>query len=538
MHHKNQRFVILFLFMLLFSLIQAPAGVQGFAGRGQDPQILSPSAAAFNDSQGEGEDYKESGQDTQGLNRYIVLLKSPLKSIQRQAAIQRAVAASGGRVKAFYSAAINGYSAELPPAALEELRTNPDVALIEPDYFFSISDGWPGASLDVGSGSQSDPVWNLDRIDQRDLPLDQTFTYDTVAGDVHVYVVDTGLRASHEEFTGRVGDGFSAMADGRGTSDCNGHGTHVAGTIAGSIYGVAKSATVHPVRVLDCEGEGFVSGILDGLDWIIENGLSPGVVNLSLGGTISTSLDQAVNNVIDAGFTVVAAAGNTGSDACQVSPARVPAAITVGATDSSDTRPPFSNVGICLDLFAPGTSIKSAYPTSDSSYQLFSGTSMAAPHVAGVAALYLQATPEASPKSVAEFIRDSSTLGKVKDLASGSPNRLLFVDSGPTPLEPTGSVFSDLKTFEWARVEGATLYQLELFEGESTEPVEAKEFKDSVCNETRCSFDPEFLLDVSVGGYQWRVQAYLDEGWGDWTDRVSFSVVTRNEIFFPILVSN
>jgi subtilisin family serine protease len=533
MKHKNRIFVVLVLFTLLLVLIQPAAAAQGFSDRDQAARV-----GFVDSSQDAFQDQLETVNGKAGQNQYIVLLQPTVKVSEKQVGIQRALTASGGRVKAFYSEAINGYSAELPPAALARLQSDPDVALIEPDLIMTVNDGWLVPSLDLYANSQSDPVWGLDRIDQRDLPLDQTFTYDTTAGDVHVYVLDTGLRSSHEEFSGRVGDGYSAIDDGRGTSDCNGHGTHVAGTIAGSTNGVAKGATIHPVRVMDCEGSGSLSQIIGGLDWILSHGLSPGVVNMSLGGTASFTLDLAVENVIGAGFTVVVAGGNSGSDACQVSPARVVDAITVGATDSSDNRPSFSNFGSCLDLFAPGVSITSAYYTGDSEYRIFSGTSMAAPHAAGAAALYLQLNPAATTETVSLFIKDSATSDVIDNSGTGSPNRLLFVNSGPIPLQPIGTVFQESNTFKWDKVEGATQYELELFEGASAEPIHTEQYEAAVCGATQCLAEPIVLLDLPEGSYQWWVRAYLDEQWGDWTVKVAFSVVVKNELFIPILFTD
>ncbi len=531
MKHNNRILNVLFIFTLFLAFMDPTAAAEGFSDRDQAAKV-----GFFDSFQEADQRQMEAVPGKAGQNQFIVLLQPNVKASEKQVGIQRAVTASGGRVMAFYSAVVNGFSAELPPAALAQLESDPDVVLIEPDRKVSLYAEWLAPSQDLSASSQSDPVWGLDRIDQRDLPLDQTYTYDTTAGDVHVYVVDTGLRASHQEFTGRVGDGFTAIDDGLGTADCNGHGTHVAGTIAGTVYGVAKGVTLHPVRVMDCEGSGVLSDVIAGLDWVLTQGQSPGVVNLSLGGGASDSLDLAVNNLIDAGFTVVAAAGNENADACQVSPARVEEAITVGATNASDHRASFSNFGECLDVFAPGVSVTSAVHSGDSSTATYSGTSMAAPHAAGAAALYLQANPDASPQSVALYLTDSATADKIQDPGSGSPNRLLFVRSGPIPLQPVGTIFQESNSFEWSPVEGASQYELELYAGDSADPLHTEQFDAAVCEATRCSVDPKVLLDLAVGSYQWRVRAYLDEQWDDWTVRVAFTVAVRHAIFLPVMV--
>uniref|UniRef100_UPI003467EDD9 Extracellular serine proteinase n=1 Tax=Thermus sp. (strain Rt41A) TaxID=32063 RepID=UPI003467EDD9 len=273
---------------------------------------------------------------------------------------------------------------------------------------------------------QSPATWGLDRIDQRTLPLDGRYTYTATGAGVHAYVVDTGILLSHQEFTGRIGKGYDAITPGGSAQDCNGHGTHVAGTIGGTTYGVAKGVTLHPVRVLDCNGSGSNSSVIAGLDWVTQNHVKPAVINMSLGGGASTALDTAVMNAINAGVTVVVAAGNDNRDACFYSPARVTAAITVGATTSTDYRASFSNYGRCLDLFAPGQSITSAWYTSSTATNTISGTAMATPHVTGAAALYLQWYPTATPSQVASALLYYATPNVVKNAGRYSPNLLLY----------------------------------------------------------------------------------------------------------------
>ena len=307
----------------------------------------------------------------------IVMLRSDVN-------VQDFVAAEiglGGTVIQAFTQAINGYVALLNESQISRLSKDPRVFKIESNQEISIE------------GDQSNPPsWGLDRIDQRTSTLNQLYTYNFGGAGVSAYVIDTGIRADHVEFSGRVTSGFGAIADGYGSSDCNGHGTHVAGTIGGSTTGVAKSARLIPVRVLNCRGSGYMSNVINGVNWAITDHAAgvPAVANLSLGGSVSTSLNSAIANAVSDGITVVVAAGNNNANACNYSPASAASAITVGATTSADARASYSNFGSCLDIFAPGSSITSAYFSSSTSLRSLSGTSMAAPHVAGAAALLLE----------------------------------------------------------------------------------------------------------------------------------------------------
>jgi len=274
------------------------------------------------------------------------------------------------------------------------------------------------------------PSWGLDRTDQRALPLSNSFTASAYGAGVDVYVVDTGVSTTHTDFSGRLRSGFSAINDGRGSNDCNGHGTHVAGTAAGTTYGVAKAASIIPVRVLDCAGSGSNTGVIAGLDWIIANHSAgvAAVANMSLGGGASLALDTAVQNAINDGVVMAVAAGNSNANACNYSPARAANAITVGATDRTDVRASYSNFGSCLDIFAPGTSITSAWINSSTAINTISGTSMASPHVAGVAAALLSANPTLSPADISSMLRSSATPNVVSTAGTGSPNYLLYLD--------------------------------------------------------------------------------------------------------------
>lgn len=294
--------------------------------------------------------------------------------------------------------------------------------------------------------TQNSPPWGLDRVDQRALPLNGVYNYgESTGAGTRVYIVDTGVRGTHSQFSGRIVPGFSPFDSTQGLQDCNGHGTHVAGTAAGSTYGVAKAATIVPVRVFSCAGFGSVSDAISALSWIVSTNLAgtPGVVNMSLTvvnqsnqETTNSLLDSAVQSTINAGFTVVVAAGNTAKDACDVSPSRVLAGITVNASTRNDARANFSNFGTCTDVFAPGVDVESASYLSDTSAAISSGTSMAAPHVAGVVARLLQAQPSLSPAQVQALLLDEATNMTVGGSFAGDPARLLFAATVEPPPPP------------------------------------------------------------------------------------------------------
>ncbi|SDR83493.1 S8 family peptidase [Actinopolymorpha singaporensis] len=353
-------------------------------------------------------------QATAVKGSYIVVLSDSASAAKVRSVRGQAVKA-GARVHHSYATALKGFAATLSESALAKVRANPDVKYVEADQRVSIDT------------TQSPATWGLDRIDQRTLPLNNSYVYTATGSGVTAYIIDTGIRFSHQQFGGRAVSGYDAV-DGGSADDCNGHGTHVSGTVGSSTYGVAKAVRLVGVRVLDCNGSGTTSGVIAGINWVTSNHASgsPAVANMSLGGGASTSLDNAVTNSISDGVTYSVAAGNSNANACRTSPARVTAAVTVGATTSTDARASYSNYGSCLDLFAPGSSITSTWNTSDTATNTISGTSMATPHVTGAAALYLQGHPGASPATVRNALVGAATQGVVGNARTGSPNLLLY----------------------------------------------------------------------------------------------------------------
>jgi len=452
------------------------------------------------------------GQGVEG--QYIVVLND--------GATPSAVAgAVGARASHEYTRTIRGFSATLGAGQVNALRADPSVAYIEQDQVMH------------ASTTQSGATWGLDRIDQRALPLNGTYTYTPTGAGVRAYIIDTGILASHTQFGGRASVGYDATG-GNGV-DCNGHGTHVAGTVGGSTYGVAKGVTLIAVRVLDCSGSGTNSGVIAGIDWVAQNRVLPAVANMSLGGGASQAVDDAVLRLTNAGVVLAVAAGNETVDACTESPSRAASAITVGATTNTDARASFSNYGSCVDVFAPGNNITSSWIGSTSATNTISGTSMASPHVAGVAALYLQGAPTASVATVTNAIISTATTGVVTSAGTGSPNRLLYslltppsggggggttapctgctqftasLTSGGSSYQPNGTYYQTTVSGAqqgWLQGPAGTDYDLYLYKWNGSSWVVVASGTTSSTNET-------VSYTGTAGYYEWEVRSYSGSG--------------------------
>ncbi len=457
----------------------------------------------------------------QSVSRYIVQFDSRFDSAREA----RGLTEEGFNVAASYRLAINGVAVDLPATAAEALKRNPKVISIELDR-------------EVTAYGLQNPVssWGLDRVDQRALPLDNSYSYGDSVTPVKIYVFDTGLNSSLSEFSGRVlsGRNFLADQDASNTNDCNGHGTHVSGTALGSLYGVNKFAQVIPVRVLDCQGSGTGTGLLAGIDWVMaQHNSGPAVANFSLGfGGIVSSVDKAINNLINDGVLTVVAAGNSNKDACNYTPARVGAALTVGATTSSDSRSSFSNFGGCLDLFAPGSSITSL--DHRGAAVAWNGTSMASPHVAGAAALIWAENTSASLATVVNELVSRTTTGALSSIGRNSPNRLLYLappastppasttpvveESSPPPatdetqVSEVPGVPTEVKltssgrtlTGNWSAPTGATItgYRVALFKN------------GNFAGESVITSGTTLVVNVTPGTWQIQVRAYNGAGIG------------------------
>ncbi|WP_428985479.1 S8 family peptidase [Streptomyces globosus] len=408
----------------------AAVGVTAVAALALGAAAALPASAADRAPQGVIEN---AGAPGAVAGSYIVTLKDSAARSTGESG--KAVARKyGATIDRTYSAALNGYSVEVSEAQARKLAADPAVKSVVQNRVFTI---------DGAQGTQpSPPSWGLDRIDQRALPLNSSYTYPDKAGEgVTAYIIDTGVRITHTDFGGRASYGYDAVDNDNTAQDGHGHGTHVAGTVAGGAYGVAKKAKIVGVRVLNNQGSGTTAQVVAGIDWVTRNAVKPAVANMSLGGGADSALDTAVRNSIASGVTYAVAAGNESTDASTKSPARVAEALTVGSTTSSDAKSSFSNYGSILDIFAPGSSITSAWATGDTATNTISGTSMAAPHVAGAAALHLADNPASTPAQVAQALTAAATPNVVTGPGSGSPNRLLYVGGGTTT--PPGPRFEN-----------------------------------------------------------------------------------------------
>ena len=385
--------------------------------------VLAASSASVASASDEG-NIVGAGSADAVPNSYIVVLK-PAASSDVAGRAHNLAAQFNGTVDRVYAAALRGFATSMSAPQTRRLAAHPDVAYVQQNQTIRLNDTQPNP-----------PSWGLDRIDQRNVPLDNSYTYPTLASSVHAYVIDTGIRLTHTGLGGRAVTGIDEVTPNGTADDCHGHGTHVAGTIGGTSYGVAKGVALVAVRVLDCSGSGTTAGVVAGVDWVTANAIKPAVANMSLGGSPDPTLDSAVANSIVSGVTYGVAAGNAGADACGQSPGRVSTAITVGATDINDNRALFSNFGSCVDIFAPGVSITSIWNTNDTATKTLSGTSMATPHVVGAAALILAANPTWTPDQVRSNMTGNATANKVVNPGTGSPNLLLYTGTEGVPPPP------------------------------------------------------------------------------------------------------
>jgi hypothetical protein len=399
-------------------------------------------------------------------DEYIVVFKDGVQDVDGRA--KGLANAHGGNVRATYRAALKGFSAHMSAEAAAALAQDPSVAYVEQDQQFSLA-----------STTVTTDAWGLDRIDQANLPLDGKFTYPNTGAGVNVYIIDSGIRRTHVEFGGRVVPAFSSIADGYGPDGCHWHGTHIAGIVGGAVWGVAKAATLYSVRAYDCVAAGSTSSIVAAVDWVTANRVRPAIATMSFSGPLSTAVNTAVENSIGAGVTYVAAAGNnSGANACNYSPGSVAGALTAASIEwGGDLQSSYSNLGSCVDLYAPGSQVRAAVTTNDTETDLRTGTSQAAGFVAGVAALYLASNPSASPAEVHNAIVSGATVGVVTGVTGGTPNRLLSIVGGgassPPPPPPPGNA-APVASFTYS------------------------------CNRASCSFNGSSSTDdAGIASYRW-----------------------------------
>jgi subtilisin family serine protease len=446
--------------------------------------------------------YKANNVPADLQDSYIVVFKDDVLDDEIDGESEKMCGNASAKKERTFKHAIKGFTGRLTPAAIEEFRRNPKVKYIEQNQVIKLV------------ATQTAATWGIDRIDQANLPLSTTYNYNTNGSTVDAYIFDTGVRSDHVEFGGRVLAGFSAIAAEPTPEDGNGHGTHVAGTVGGTVYGVAKGVDIIPVKVLAANGSGTNAGVIAGLDWAVANHAQgvPAVGNMSLGGGISTALDDAVRRCINDGIVMAVAAGNSNLNVSTASPARVQQAITVGSTDINDAKSSFSNFGTLVDIHAPGRNITSSWFTSSTALNTISGTSMATPHVAGAAALYLEYAPGATPAQVETALKQYAAVGRITGLPAGTVNNLLQITFGTVPTLPAPSVptlsspanaatnVSVAPTLSWAAATAATSYNLEY----STSSTFANNIT-SITGITATSRAISGLANSTV--YYWRVSA-------------------------------
>jgi subtilisin family serine protease len=502
----------MFKFLSLILILAACAKDEGLVIRKKNFTISEDQLAPV---------YKANNVPADLQDSYIVVFKDDVAEEEIDGESERMCGNSSAKKERTFKHAIKGFSGRLTAAAIEEFRKNPKVKYIEQNQVVKlVATTQPGAT------------WGLDRIDQANLPLSTNYTYNTTGSTITAYIFDTGVRSDHVEFGGRVTGGFSAITAEPTPEDGNGHGTHVAGTVGGSTYGVAKAVKIIPVKVLDATGSGTFDGIIAGLDWAVANHTAgvPAVGNMSLGGGISTAGDDAVRRCITDGIVMAVAAGNSNVNAVNSSPARVAEAITVGSTTSLDARSSFSNYGSIVDIFAPGSSITSAWYTSSTVLNTISGTSMASPHVAGAAALYLEYAPGSTPAEVETALKNYAARGRISGIPTGTSDALLQINFGitpslPAPSVPTLSLPANLATnvaiaptLSWAIATAAGTYNLQV----ST----SNTFASTVINLTGLTATSRAISGLANSTtYYWRASATNTTGTSAWSAVSSFTTV-------------
>jgi len=461
--------------------------------------------------------YKKNNVPPDLQDSYIVVFNDDVPESEIDGESEKMCGSSNSKKERTFKHAIKGFTGRLTAAAIEEFRRNPRVKYIEQNQVVKIV------------ATQNGPTWGIDRIDQANLPLSTTYTYNTNGSTVDAYIFDTGVRSDHTEFGGRVVGGFSAVSTEPTPEDGNGHGTHVAGTVGGTVYGVAKGVTIIPVKVLAANGSGTNTGVIAGLDWAVAHHNSrPAVGNMSLGGGISTALDDAVRRCVTDGIVMAVAAGNSNLDASTASPARVQQAITVGSTTNTDAKSSFSNYGSIVDIHAPGSLITSSWYTSSTALNTISGTSMATPHVAGAAALYLEYAPGSTPAQVESALKQFSAVGRITGLPSGTVNNLLQINFGTVPPLPLPSVptlsspanaatnVSTSPTLSWVAATAATTYNLQV----ST----SNTFTTNIVDLTGLTTTSRAISGLANSTtYYWRVSSTNSTGTSAWSATRSFT---------------